>query len=258
MLLHLLLVALAPQAVPRAAAAAEDIVVTGTRKAERRAPLGSRITRPKEVDPRGFVPQIASETGVAGLTPGSGMDPFTGGTRKISIKSCRASDERVSQGALCGLAAIQRRIAAGDHAGAIAAVDRFLQRRDLSRLDRFYAHRFAYGSALAVSDAAARARALEAMVATGLLQGADMLAARRTLVAMALSRGDEHGAVAELERVVALDAADARSRANFAALYVRQGLHNRARPHMAEAVKLATRAGEPVPEAWRAYLAERR
>lgn len=236
----------------------DEIVVTGTRAAgeeTQRAPLGSRIGRRKEVDPRGFVSQIASDTGVAGLSPTSGLDPFTGGARKITVKSCKADDARLSLAALCDLAAIQRKIEEGDDAGALVAIHRLGERGDVTPLDRFFAHRFHYQIAQAARDDTGRRDAIEAMLETGAMARPDELAARRTLAAMALARGDDDAAIVELERVTAIAPADVRSHANLGALYARNGMPGKARERMADAVKLTAAAGQPVPDAWRDYLA---
>lgn len=238
----------------------DEIVVTGTRqnKDAEQAPLGSRITRAKEPDPRGFVSQIASDTGPAGMVPGSGMDPFAGGTRNVTVKTCKASDTRLSLAARCDLAAIQRKMKAGDQAGALAAIHRLSERADVTALDRFFARRFQYQIAEGANDQAGRREAIEAMLETGVMARADQRAARRTLVAMALRRGDDKAAIAELERLVLAVPDDSASQANLAALYARYGRHDDARAHMALAVAaVRARAGD-VPQGWTDYLAERR
>lgn len=237
----------------------DEIVVTGNRNPKPvRAPLGSRIGRAVEADPRGFLSQIASDTGPAGLTPGSGMDPFAGATRKRLVKSCRSDDPRLTPMALCGLVAIRRLVIAGDRVAAAAAVRRFDERPNVTAVDRLAAWRLDYQSAEQAGDAPARRNALEAMLRTGAMPVQDQLAARRTLVAGALRRGDDRAAIAELEQVARLAPSDVRSRANLAALYARGGMHDRARVYMAEAVALAAAEGQEVPEAWQSYLRNRR
>lgn len=257
MILPLLMLAQSAAASPPPPPA--DIIVTGTRvRVPDKSPLGSRIGRANETDPRGFVPQIRSDTGVAGLGPTSGMDPFAGGTRKITTRSCKSSEARLSLAALCDLAAIQKKMAQGDRAGATGAIYRLVERPDVTAVDRFFAHRFQYQIAETAGDAQGRRDAIGAMLETGAMAPPDALAARRTLVAMALARGDDHAAIAELEQVTRIAPDDARSHANLAALYARAGLHEDARRHMSDAVKLSAAAGQAVPQAWRDYLVARR
>lgn len=237
---------------------ADPIVVTGKqrKKPQVKPPLGSRIGRPAEPDPRGFVSQIATDSGVAGLVPGSGMDPFSGGTRKVTRKTCKADNPQLSAAALCDLAAIGRKIANGDKAGALAAIHRLCERADVTALDCLAARRFQYAMAQAAGDAGARRDAIEAMLETRALPAADQAAARRALVTMAVARGDDREAMAQLERITRDAPGDVSSQANLGALYARHGMHDRARARIADAVRFAAAAGRPVPQAWRDYLAE--
>lgn len=253
MILPLLMLAQSAAATPPPPPA--DIIVTGTRaRVPDKAPLGSRIARPAEADPRGFVSQIASDTGVAGLDPGSGMDPFAGGTRRITVKSCRSSDKALSPAAMCALAAISRRLEGGDLAGARAAVGRFVERADIGPADRYAAWQFAYRAAAEAADERGRADALTAMLASEAMPTKDALAARRMLATLALRRGDEVAALAQYGEVARLVRGDTRSRANLAALHARSGRHGEARVWMAEAVRLAVEAGQAVPREWHEYL----
>src|SRR5215217_4668963 len=83
----------------------DEITVVGARpeRAETSIPLGSRIAR----EPLPTFNAVAS-TNVAGLTPGSGMDPFAGGTRFVSETICRSDNPRLSADAACRLLPIQR------------------------------------------------------------------------------------------------------------------------------------------------------
>ncbi len=127
----------------QAEAPQSEIVVRG-KKVAWRAVLGSRLPRVIEPDPRGFVSQVASETGVAGLTPQSGMDPFAGGTRKVTVKTCKGSDSRMTLVALCDLALAQKGILDRDFGLARGAIDRVLTDPKSGQADKFFAHRFAF------------------------------------------------------------------------------------------------------------------
>lgn len=245
----------APANKPAAEAAPPDIVVTGTR-APTRAPVGSRIDRAVEVDPRGFVSQVRTESHVMGMTPTSGMDPFAGATRRVEVKACKSSEPRLSKAALCDLAAIQRRIAAAEPDAAFAAIERFLERGDATPVDRFVARRYQYELAAGLGDTERREEALRGMTDTGELGGNDLSAARRSLAAMALARGDEATAIKELERVTGMEPTDGRSHANLAALYSRSGRMPEARSRMALAVASVRAQGQAVPQGWLDFLSE--
>lgn len=237
---------------------ADPIVVTGTPvEKERRPVLGSRVPREREADPRGFVPQIASDTGFAGLTPGSGMDPFAGGENKVKVKSCKGSDRRMTAVALCVLALAQKRIVEGDLTAARSAIDRVLGNPNSSPADKFFAHRFSFQIASLENDDRDRSDALLGMLETGLLSAEDRVLARKTLASMALARGDQAAAIAQLERLVAEAPGEARAQANLAVLYAKSGLHDRARPHLQEAARLTAASGQSVPKSWIDYLAGR-
>ena len=231
----------------------DEIVVTGTREAEEKTqPLGSRIAREKQAD--GFVSQIRSETGVAGFTPGSGMDPFAGGTRKLLVKSCKSEGANLSRPAACALAAVQRSMAERDFAAARAGLDRFFAVAQLTDEDRYVASRFAFSLAEAEGDPRDRQRALEIMLSTATMPEAERAPALRTLAALALKLGDDEAAIAALNLVTVLEPFDPRSQANLAALYERKGRSKEARERMATAVALVQRSGAAVPKAWSDYL----
>lgn len=236
----------------------DPIVVTGTgEEEERRAVLGSRVPREIEADPRGSVAQIASDTGVAGLTPGSGMDPFAGGTKKITLKSCKGSDPRMTMVALCDLALAQKRILEGDLGAARGAIDRVLSHPNSAPADKFFAHRFSFQVASIENDPQDRSDALNGMLETGLLSPEGRVQARKTLASMALARGDEATAISHLERLLAEAPNEARAQANLGVLYANAGLHDRARRHVEEAVRLTAATGQSVPKSWTDYLAKR-
>ncbi len=230
-----------------------DIVVTG-KKVEKREILGSRVPRKVEPDPRGFVSQIASNTGVAGLTPGSGMDPFTGATRTVTVTNCKASDPRIALAAACDLALAQKLIQAGDLGAARGAIFRALENPKSGPADKFFAHRFSYQIAMIENDSQDRTDALNGMLETGLLSPPDRVLARKTLASLAMARGDGAAAISELERVVAEAPNEATGQANLGVLYAQAGLHARARTHIEIAVRLTSAAAETVPQSWIDYL----
>lgn len=74
-----------PTTLPRPSDEAVPIVVIGDRP--ELVVVGSNIPRHLAEDPGATGGQIATNTGVAGLVPQSGMDPFAGGTRRITKRS---------------------------------------------------------------------------------------------------------------------------------------------------------------------------
>ena len=233
----------------------ETITVTGQREEKQRPLTGSRLKpAPPLVDFRGTVSQIASDTGVAGFTPQSGMDPFAGGTRTVTFKTCKSSDARISRSAMCELAAAQAALSKNLYPAAIAAIDRVLSSPDSTPVDRFYAHRFGYQIASAEGDRLGRVEALRGMLASGLLPPDERLSARKSLVAIALASGDDRQAIAELELLTSEAPSEAQSQANLAALYDRSGFQGKARTRMESAVNIMRARKQDVPGAWLSYL----
>lgn len=212
--------------------------------------MGSRIRRPREESGNR---QIAS-TNVAGLTPGSGMDPFAGPTKRITVKECRA-DWPFSKATLCSLAEADNAIANGDHARARGLLFRIEEAPALSPAERLAAAQLAYRIAEIEEDALAREDALERMIASGAMSTSERLAGLRSLIALALKRGNEAAATSWLERLLADAPDDAQSLANLAALHARRGDHGRARSLMASAVETKRAKGESAPLSWTNYLA---
>ena len=231
------------------------IVITGQREAE--VVVGSRIARRLGEDPGATGGQIASRTGVAGLVPQSGMDPFAGGTRRIVKRSCRADVEGLSTFAMCGLARAQEALAKDYTAGAGAELRGLLADQGLTATDRFFVHRLAWQLADAAGDRTARTAALAGMVETGLMRPEDERLAFKSLASAALAAGDRATAIARLEALVALAPDEALAHGNLATLYSQDGRQEEARAQMTEAVRLLTAAERSVPPGWSEYAAAR-
>ena len=251
---------------------AEGIVVTGVRpkrpkNAEepysetKRVPLGSRIPRIPE---RRMFYSIASDTGLAGLIGGGKDNNFDalGGsmakTRVRVVKECKADREEVSEKTACALIRVAGHIESSEFDAAKAELAKLDGIRMLPSFDRYYAANYHYRLAAALKDDAGREVALKTMLASGRMPEADRPGALRTLVAMALARGDDQSAIAELERLIASVPDDARSQANLAALYARHGRLPQARSHMALAVASTKARGDAVPQGWIDFLTEKR
>lgn len=244
-----------------------ELVVTGQRPDPRediaeepyettpRVMLGSRI--PRKPGGRRVFNTVATESGLAGLMPGVGTNfDATGGAaptfRKRHVKSCKVKGEPVDEVTACALLDARKKMNAGDFAAATAILTPLLA--STRGPESHHAAHLAYQLAERSGDEAGRERALERLLRSGRIADPDQAAARKTLVAMALRRGDEASAIARLGELVADSPDDARSQANLAALYAKRGLHDQARVHMAAAVSAAERSGVTPQPAWITYL----
>ncbi|HEX8216491.1 MAG TPA: hypothetical protein VF577_03410 [Allosphingosinicella sp.] len=237
---------------PATAAPESDIRVVGARE----EPTAAVVTTGSRIPARsgsGPFPGIASATGVAGLTPGSGMDPSSQFTRTIVEAHCRSDDARLSEAAACRLVPIQRMLASGDHEGARAALDRFAFAEGTSDDERYIAARLSYTIAVATGEASDREDALRAMLATAAMPTAERPAALRTLISLALARGDEAGAAALIEQLLLVVPEDTRSLINLASLRSRAGRQAEAATLVEQAIALTRGRGEPIPREWLAF-----
>jgi hypothetical protein len=243
---------------PRVALAGQEespVTVTGTRAETREpAPTGSRIARQEPLVP---FPTVATTTGVAGLTPGSGMDPFAGGTRTLRSVECRGENRRLSQATLCRLADIHRLIGTGAFDEARAALDRLASGQGATDEERYIAAGLQYRIAAAAGEAGDREDALRAMLATAAMPTADRLPARRTLVALALRRGDSVAAESLIRELLAEAPEDTRALVNLAGLINAAGRTGEAEALVREAIAIARRRGEDVPADWVAFATAR-
>jgi hypothetical protein len=233
-----------------------EIVVTGKQaKQEEVVATGSRL-KPAEplVDYRGFVSQVATSTGVAGLTPQSGMDPFAGPTITRTVRSCRSSDKRLSQAAVCELAKAKAAIAKDDLTSAKQRLRRVLEGQVSNNADRFIAQRFQYELALKEADKEQQFEALSGMVQSNLLPQTDQVRALKTLASLALQDGENAVAISLLERVIRTAPSETKAYANLGALYAGAGAHDLAKARLLEAVRLTKLANLQVPQEWTAYL----
>ena len=245
----------------------QDLVVTGQRpdpregKAEEpysttpRVMLGSRIAR--KPGGRRVFNTIASDTGVGGVLPGQGTNiDGTGGFfvrfAGRDAKTCKADREEVSEATACAIYEAGKKMDAGDLAGASALLDPLLSSE--RGWDRYYAGHHAYLVAERAGDSAGRERALQAMLKSGQMGEPERVTALKTLIAIALRRGDEGAAMSRLQELIGAAPEDARSRANLAVLHANRGEHDKARPLMAAAVSLVERSGSTPPAAWIDYL----
>ena len=98
---------------PQAAAQATPVIVEADRDTpEPRAQLGSRIPQA----PRFTDLAIATSTGIAGLTPGAGLEPFHGANRvsKRITSTCVSDHEAIGERAACLLLNARSALADGE------------------------------------------------------------------------------------------------------------------------------------------------
>lgn len=268
--LALPLTAAALQSPPSSAQTSEPIIVTGARTDEHEAQR--KVEKPYSITPRvvtgSRIPHttgrrlfntVASDTGLAGLIAdkNNNFDAAGGSVprqRDRRIIECRADREEVSEETACALFDIAKALDDGDHVTAAAKLDELKEDRSLHSFDRYYVAFYQYKVAEARADERGREDALKAMLASGRMPWEERLTAQRTLVAMALKRGDNSGAIAALEKLTEAQPDDARSQANLAALYDRSGFKEKARQRMTVAVAVAGQSGAAVPRDWIDYL----
>lgn len=227
---------------------APAIVVHGT--ADKRIVMaGSRLPR---TPVRNGGP-IATNTGVMGLVPGSGMDPFAGGTRKITTKTCISDGEAISKEAACLLVKADRAWKSGDAELGTSLLRRIALEGHYNAEERLAASQRLYAIGDGIQSQALREEALIKMIATGLLPESDAISAHRTLVAMAMKRAEPTLAVARLHSLLSVSPGRAQDWVNLAIL--QSQLDDPASSaSMHRAIKMNEAAGRPVDPSWRSFL----
>lgn len=239
-----------PSTLPIESGETEGVVITGDRPPT--VVVGSRLARKLGDGPGATGGQIATSTGVAGLVPQSGMDPFAGGTRRITKRSCRADVPGLSQFATCALARANEAVAKGNAGAAQGEVDRLLADGGATSTDRFFAWRLAWQLADAAGDAPGRTLALAGLYDTGLMQPADARPALKSRAGAAMAAGNSTLARERLTTLLALAPDESVARGNLAVLTQQAGEGAEATRLMARAVAELDAAGRPVPDGWRA------
>lgn len=175
----------------------QDMVVTGFRperhplgRAEvpysetARVPAGSRIAR--RVPDRPFR-SIASESGVAGMLQGSGMDGTGGSSHNVArrrVTECVVGDRQVREDVACILFNVHRNTGLGELRAAREALEPLLRRDRLNAAEHFYIGHHAYALAEAEQDETLRLRAIRLLLASGRLSELDRARAERTLATL--------------------------------------------------------------------------
>lgn len=227
------------------------IVTAETDEAEIKSQqLGSRIAR----KPLFTNLNMATSTGLSGLTPGSGMSPYSlrNPVIKKYISSCSADNTAIGKKAACLLLSAEQSIAAGQ-SEAGADIYRFLaSSQDFNPQERLTGGErlFALGASLDNSDI--REEALIRLLNSDVLPAPRALSAHHTLVSMALTRGDFAAVIEQLEHVTTLAPDDAQSHANLAIFKRQEGVDG-AEKSMTTAIAAREAIGGDVPESWRSF-----
>ncbi len=227
------------------------IIVVGERGEEqRRIIVGSRIPRaPLFTDL-----SMATNTGLQGLTPGSGMDGASGNfVRTISKKSCTSDDPGIGQSAACFMAGALKAEGEGDVRFAFAALNSMALADNFTAHERLAAARHFYRIAEKTGDPETRLAGLALMIGIGGLPFSEELAIRRTMIAIALKADNHERARELLGELVERDPTDARSFANLAILQ-RDARIKDATATMARAIAAREAGGDDVPQGWRDFL----
>ncbi len=227
------------------------IIVTG-RKAGEDAKLvvvGSRIPHKPLVSRS----SVATNTGLHGLTPGSGMDPMGAYTRKLRWSECRASDEAISEEAACLLIASEKEFAEGGREEGIGLLRSLALSENFSSHERLEGAKRLYAIGEQSGDDALRVHALELMAGNEALPVADRAAALRTIVGISMRKNDREKVVAALLRLQVENLARAQDLANLAVLQRAAG-DQRARETMRSAIAKVLAEGSTVPQGWDAFI----
>ncbi|UAK23480.1 tetratricopeptide repeat protein [Sphingomonas nostoxanthinifaciens] len=224
----------------------KDIVVKGQQSddaQEKQVVVGSRIARKPLYSSEG----VASNTGLAALGGATDMTfDALGRTVTTRSKGCRVKDAVVSAPVACTLLIALK----ADPATAKSVLTAALGRPGLTDEDKFVIESELYRVTDEVGDKPAKRQALTYLVDSGHMAPTALVPATRALASMAYSAGDTTEALNRYVALAKLDPDDTTARANAAALMEGAGRRDDARGMLVEAVAIAQRRGQPVPDAW--------
>ncbi len=233
---------------PEAEAASTPIIVEGSTEArEVRAQTGSRI--PGEPLYRDL--NVATSTGIAGLTPGSGMQPFSGAnavTKRITT-TCVSDNDAVGERASCLLLEAQEARAENDLAGAIDIYRFLVSSQQFGREERLTGGTELYNLAGEIGDTVLREEALIRLVDGDVLNEIRRRPAMLTLSDMARARGDNDLALKRLNDYRATGVTGPDIYSNIAILMRTTGRPG-AEDMMQQAIDTAPDWDMPVPQGW--------
>ena len=236
---------------PEEEASQTPIIVEGTRdEPARRSQTGTRIPG----EPMFKDLTVATSTGVAGLTPGSGMTPYGDRVIKRITKTCVSDTKGVGERASCLLLKADTARSQNDISAAIDIYRYLVSSNEFGAAERLAGGTELYNLAQSTGGEALREEALIRLVDSEVLSEAQKAGARRTLVDIALKRDDKPLALKRLEQLVADENADPQSLANLAILRNEQGVLG-ASTMMGRAIAVTEAAGGEVPQSWHDFVA---
>jgi len=130
---------------------------------------------------------IASDSGVAGMVPGSGMNGTGGDPPRLTSRratTCVAEDRAVREEVACMLFRAQRAAGLGDFDVARTAVSPWLERRGMNAAESYAVGLLAFTLAEAEADDGLRIHALRLLLASNRLPEADQARAERQLAGL--------------------------------------------------------------------------
>ena len=161
-----------------------------------------------------------------------------------------ADQKNISKGGRAAIVNIQKLQAAGDQAGALAAIRAARATGGLNDTDRFYLAQTQLGAAQALKDDAALEEALKESVATSFLPTDQRAKYVQNLGALAYKRKDYTAATAAFEQYIQLRPDDADAILNLALLYGDYKQNDKAIATLEKAIAAKTAKGEVAPEVW--------
>lgn len=229
---------------------ASPIVVTGS-KQTRQVLAGSRLPRAPVV----VNGQVATSTGVMGLVPQSGMDPFAGATRTRRTTSCVSELAAIRKEAACLVADADKYLAAGDYVPGLGLLRRITFEDGFNPQERLAASQRIYAIGVNLQDEMLRKSALLDLLETGLLSRSDTIAAHRSVLAIELNNQEYELAVERLQNILMITADNAQDWANLAVLQ-KQLNDPASRSSMSKAIELRQASGRPVDGSWKSFVGQ--
>lgn len=149
-----------------------------------------------------------------------------------------------------GLMAAQKQIAAGDNAGAVAAITALQATPPVADDDAYMALAVKLNASIGLKDNALIEQTLTTMLATGKVPAADQAKFTKFVGSLALQRKDYNAATMAFEKLNVLVPGDGENMVGLAELYYAQKQNAKAVDMIGQAIAANKAAGKPVDEAW--------
>ncbi len=161
-----------------------------------------------------------------------------------------ADQKNISKGARAAIVNIQKLTAAGDQAGALAAIRAARATAGMNETDRFFLAQTELGVGQALKDDAVIEEALKESIATSFLPSDQRAKYVQSLGAIAYKRKDYVAATAAFEQYIQLRPDDADAILNLALLYGDYKQNDKAIATLERAIAAKSAKGEVAPEVW--------